>query len=228
MRTPSLPLLVAGVLTLGCAAPPRPPSRPPPATAPPEPRLGPTAPPAPPPSDPNACGELGCRLYDAPTAGFGAVLARRPLVLALGEAHAKKDTPGVASSAKRFTAEMLPELKDKASDLVIELMAPPTNCEAKTKAAVRRKVETIIEKQADTNQDEYLAMGTEAKKLGIEPHLLYPTSADFKALNAPGADAADVALQLIGRLMREATERLLDRNEKAGVEAPARRPRRSP
>lgn len=216
MRSPSL--VVVGVFVLGCAAPPRPPSEPPRTAAPLEPLRVPPAPSVPPPSDPNACGSLGCRLYDTPTAAFAAVLARRPLVLALGEAHAKKDTPGVASSAKRFTTEMLPELKDKASDLVLELMAPPTGCEAKTNAAVRRKVDKITEKQADTNQDEYLAMGNEAKKLGIEPHVLRPTCDDFKALNAMGADAVDVALQLIGRLMRETTEQLLDRNEKAGVD----------
>jgi hypothetical protein len=181
------------------------------------------APPAPPPAppasaDPSACGALGCRLYDTPAAAFATVLAHKPLVLGLGEAHAQKAVPGVRSSAARFTTELLPTLKDSASDLVIELMVPPSGCEQKTKAAVQRKVDKITEKQADTNQNEYLVMGDEAKRLGIQPHLIHPTCADFRALNAPGADPADAALRLVGRLMHESAEKLLARNEKAGVE----------
>jgi hypothetical protein len=146
------------------------------------------------------------------------VLARKPLVLGLGEAHAQKAVPGVRSSAARFTAEMLPALEHLASDLVIELMVPPSGCEQKTKAAVQRKVDRITETQADTNQSEYLAMGDEAKKLGIQPHLIHPSCDDFRSLNAPGADPADAALRLVARLMRDAADKILARNAKAGVE----------
>jgi hypothetical protein len=124
----------------------------------------------------------------------------------------------VRSSAARFTAEMLPALKDLASDLVIELMAPPANCEKKTKAAVQRKVDKITETQADTNQSEYLTMGDEAKKLGIQPHLLHPTCEDFREINLPGADPTYAALRLVGRLMAQTAEKLLARNAQAGVE----------
>jgi hypothetical protein len=135
----------------------------------------------------------------------------------VGEAHAQKATPGVPSSAKRFTAEMLPELKDKASDLVIELMVPPTGCEAKTKA-VNKEMGKVTAQQAETNQNEYVTMGDTAQKLGIDPHLIHPSCDDFKAITAPGGDPADASLRLIARLMRETTKKALARNEKAGVE----------
>ena len=207
-------LLLAGVLSLGCA------SSPPPSAPPPAPPAGPRRPrrlPAPPPA-PSACGALDCRLYDTPLLAFRAVLAQKPLVLALGEAHGQKDTPGVPTSARRFTEEMLPELQGQASDLVIELMVPPAGCEKKTKAAVRKKLEKVTEHQAETNQNEYVTLGHAAEKFGIAPHLLFPSCADFKAVDAAGADSVDAALQLVGRLMRETADKLLARNEKAGAD----------
>ena len=94
-----------------------------------------------------------------------AVLAEKPRVLAIGEAHAQKGS-GVDSSAKRFTLELLPALKGKASDLLVELMLPAKGC-AKKVEAVREKQKVVTEKQAETDQNEYVTMGQEAKKLGI-------------------------------------------------------------
>jgi hypothetical protein len=167
--------------------------------------------------DARACGGLGCRLYDAPGDAFRAVLEQKPLVLAVGEAHAQKATPGVPSSAKRFTTDMLPALEGKASDLVLELMVPPGGCDEKTKA-VNKEMHKVTAPQAETNQNEYVVMGDAAKKIGIDPHLIHPTCDDFKAITAPGAEPTDVSLRLIARLMRETTKKALARNEKAGVE----------
>jgi hypothetical protein len=173
---------------------------------------------APPPPDPAACGALDCHRYDTPLMAFRAVLARKPLVLGLGEAHGQKDAGGVPTSARRFTEEMLPELRGQASDLVIELMVPPSGCEKKTKVAVQKKLEKVTEHQAETNQNEYVTMGKAAEKLGIVPHLLFPTCADLEAVNAAGADSVDAALRLVGRLMRETAVKILARNERISVE----------
>jgi hypothetical protein len=166
---------------------------------------------------PGACGPLGCTLHASSTEALRVVLASGPLVLGVGEAHAQKATPGVVSSAKRFTTEMLPELAGKASDLIIELMVPPSGCEEQTKQ-VQKEMAKVTAKQADTNQNEYVAMGDAAQKLGIEPHLLHPSCDDWKPVTAPGADAPDASLRLIARLMRAMTEKALARNEKRGVE----------
>jgi hypothetical protein len=168
-------------------------------------------------TDPTACGALGCRLFDTPVDAFRGVIAEKPLVLAVGEAHAQKAVSGVPSSASGVTSDMLPELRDKASDLVIELMVPPAGCEAKT-AVVNKEMKKITAKQAETNKDEYVTMAEEAKKLDIEPHVLHPSCDDWKPITAPGADVADASLRLIARLMREMTKKALLRNEKAGIE----------
>jgi hypothetical protein len=175
------------------------------------------------PVDARSCGALDCTLYDEPVAALRVVLERRPLVLAVGEAHAQKAAGGVPSSAKRFTEAMLPELSGKASDLILELMAPPTGCEAKTQA-VRKEMQAVTAPQAEENQNEYVAMGDAAQKLGIEPHLLHPTCDDWKPLTAPGhdgepgADPTEGSLRLIARLLRDTAERALARNAKRGVE----------
>lgn len=172
---------------------------------------------APAPADSRSCGPLGCRLFASSTEAFRVVLEKKPLVLGVGEAHGQKATPG-ASSARRFTAEMLPELTGKASDLVVELMMPPRDCDKATKTAVSREIDKVTRKQADTNQDEYLAMSAAAKKLGITPHVLNPSCEDFKAISKKGADSVWVALQLVTRLMSEEAEQRVAANAKAGNE----------
>src|SRR5687768_1530623 len=67
----------------------------PPASAPPPAPAEPAAKPAPPtPSSADEkgdpCGDLCCRAFPSPEAAFAAVLAERPLVLGIGEAHAQK------------------------------------------------------------------------------------------------------------------------------------------
>src|SRR5262245_36176227 len=76
---------------------------PPIATAPPAASSAAAAPSAAAPS--GECAALGCRLFDTPADAFRAVLETKPLVIAIGEAHAQKGTEGIASSAKRFTSD---------------------------------------------------------------------------------------------------------------------------
>jgi hypothetical protein len=156
-------------------------------------------------------------LFDSPRAAFEEVLATRPLIVAIGEAHAPKGVEGVASSAKRFMSDLLPAIEGKASDLVLELMAPPSGCEAKT-ARVREKHKVVTEKQAETNQSDYVALGNEARRRGIVPDLLRPTCADMRAIDEAGADAIMVSLEAIARLTKTKVVDLVSRNEKLNVE----------
>jgi hypothetical protein len=158
------------------------------------------------------------RLFDTPAEALRAVLAEaKPLVLAVGEAHAQKGTEGIDSSAKRFTRLFLPELKGRASDLLVELMMPATGCKQKAEA-VREKQKVVTEKQAETNQNEYVVMGQEAKKVGVVPDLLRPTCADLEAIDKAGPDAIVVSLRTIARLTRDKAKELVDRNGKLGEE----------
>ena len=160
-----------------------------------------------------ACSPPACRLYDSARDAMAAVLEEsKPLIVAVGEAHAQKSMQGVDSSAKRFTAEMLPLFKGKASDLVVEILMPPKGCEAKTQE-VRKRQEPIVEKQATSNQDEYLTMGNAARALGVVPDLLRPSCADFeKITKAPRDEAPALMLETIKQVTVTQVKGLLARS----------------
>ena len=224
---PSLSLLALAALT-ACAGtpakgddPPRPPagassaavaSVSAPSPVPPAPALAPVTLRAGKP-----CGALDCRLFDAPEDALAVVLASKPLVLGVGEAHAQKGMEGVGSAAKRFTEQLLPALKDRASDLVVELMLPPTGCQPAEKE-VRVHQGEVTKHQADTNQSEYVTMGDAARKLGVIPDALRPTCADLEAAAGAGDGAVVTMLETIARLAGAKAKELLSRNQKLGVE----------
>jgi hypothetical protein len=157
----------------------------------------------------NACGALDCRLYPTARDAIEDALASNPTVVAFGEAHAQKGA-SVPSSAKRFTTELLPMFQGRASDLLVEAMMPPTGC-AKSVADVRSAHAPVHEKQAPTDQSEYVAMGNAARALGIVPDLLRPSCDDLAAIDDAGADAVEATLETIRRLVVAQVSRLLTR-----------------
>lgn len=169
------------------------------------------------PAGATACGDHGCIQFDSAEAALRHVLDSKPRVLAIGEAHAQKGKEGVDSSAKRFT-DMLPLLQGKASDLVLELMMPNNQCKKKTEQ-VREKQKVVTEKQADTNQNEYVKMGERARAVGIIPDLLRPACEDLDAIDKAGADSIPTFLSTIARLTRVQVDKLLVRNEKTPADA---------
>jgi hypothetical protein len=212
-------LSLLGALALGaCDPPPRAAGTGPAASVPVTPASVPVAalPPSPALSASAAQPAPEQTLFDSPAQALSAVLAEKPRVLAIGEAHAQKGS-GVDSSAKRFTQELLPSLRGKASDLLVELMLPAKGC-AKKVEAVREKQKVVTEKQAETDQNEYVTMGQEAKKLGIVPDLLRPSCADLDAIDKAGPDAVIVSLRTIARLTREQAAPMIARGDKAGGE----------
>ena len=208
-------LLVALASPLGCNAQPTIAPLPPAASPPPAVSTVASAPSAAPPA--SDCVELGCRLFDTPADAFRAILESKPLVIAVGEAHAQKGTESIPSSAKRFTGELLPLLEGRASDLLVELMAPPAGCKKVTEE-VKTKQKVVTEKQTETAQSEYVIMGNEAKKRGVVPDLLRPTCADLDAIDKAGDEAIGASLATIARLTKTRVVELLDRNARAGTE----------
>ncbi len=154
---------------------------------------------------------LPCGQFATPSDALRAVLVERPLVLAIGEAHAQKNA-AVASSAKRAQTQLLPELKGQASDLLVELMSPPAGCQKATEGA-REQQKVVTEKQAPTDQNEYVALGAAARRLGIAADLLRPSCDDLAAVSDAGADAIDVSLKLIKRLTLAKVIALRGRND---------------
>jgi hypothetical protein len=164
-----------------------------------------------------AAGGPTCFRFGTTEDAFRWVLARDPLVLAVGEAHAQKGTESIASSTKRFTESLLPIVAPRASDVVVELWAPDPKCmkEVKQVASAQKPVTDV---QAATNQNEYVTLGTKAKAAGMTPWLLRPTCDDFSLLADAGDDAVSAMLGLVKRLTQAKIAQLYDKN-KAGSPA---------
>ncbi|MFT3774188.1 MAG: hypothetical protein QM820_53170 [Minicystis sp.] len=163
------------------------------------------------------CGALECRLFDTPEDALAAVIESKPLVLGIGEAHAQKGMEGIDSAAKRFTDRFLPLLRDKASDLVVELMLPPKGCKP-AEQEVRTKQREVTKHQAESNQSEYVTMGDAARKLGVIPDALRPTCDDSDRAAKAGDGAIATMLETIARLAGTKAKDLLARNQKLGAD----------
>ncbi|HLK39957.1 MAG TPA: hypothetical protein VKU41_24545 [Polyangiaceae bacterium] len=161
--------------------------------------------------DGQGCGRLECRQYDSAAEAFGRVLRDAPRVVGVGEVHAPKGA-NVPSAAARFTDELLPVVAGRASDLLVELMMPPAKC-LDAAAQVKAQQSVVTSRQAETNQNEYVAMGERARKLGIVPDMLRPSCADMDAIRDAGDEAIDLSLRTIGRVTGAQARRLVDRDE---------------
>lgn len=152
-----------------------------------------------------------CLLFRDVASAFSWVIAHEPSVLAVGEAHAPKGSEAIASATKRFNESMLPLLAGKASDLIVEAWAPDPQCQKEVKAVASAQA-PVKAAQAASNPNEYLALGTRAKELGITPYLLRPSCDDFAMLADAGADVIPASLALIERLTEAHVRRSLARN----------------
>jgi hypothetical protein len=158
------------------------------------------------------CGELDCLAFPTPRAAFSRALAENPRLIALGEAHAQKDAPKVKSTTRRFAEELLPELAGRASDLVIELLTTNGSCGKAVEKDVAERQKPVTDPQAATNQNQYVALGTAAKSLGIAPHALVPECDELRAVTQAGG--GDIERMLV--LIADATVRETDKLVAAG------------
>lgn len=142
------------------------------------------------------CGDLDCLAFATPRLAFEHALASSPRVVAVGEAHAQQAVTGVDSATKRFARELLPALAPRVTGVVLELLAPDKRCEAHDTAAVAERTKPVTEPQRATNQNEFLALGFDAKKLGMRVEPLVPSCEELKSVLAAGNDV-DALLRLI-------------------------------
>lgn len=152
-----------------------------------------------------SCGGPGCRRFATPASAFRAILSPDLRVLAVGEAHARKDTR-VRSTAARFKDELLPLLRGNASHLVLEIWVQSGKC-GEVEARVREQQRPATAQQAPHNLDEFVALGTRAKALGIAPQALVPDCSEYAAISRAGAE--DIARML--EMIRARTERIVVR-----------------
>lgn len=135
-------------------------------------------------------------------------------MLAIGEAHAQEGTTGIRSSTRRFAEQLLPLLSGKAKHIVIELLI--ANCKAKTVERVAQAQAPVTEHQAKSNQNQFLALGKVAQRLGIEPQALAPDCAEYERAAAAGEDAVARLLTLIAAETQRSVEALLAKPDISG------------
>ena len=159
-------------------------------------------------SEADSCGPLDCRLFATPADAFAYVLTQKPLVLALGESHAQKGSEAVASTTKRFTEQLLPLLKGRASDLVVELWVADGKC-GKVETQVAGQQKPVTEHQAASNQGEFVTLGTRAKELGILPLPLRPSCEEYERIAKAGPNDVPEMMMMIARHTEADIRRLL-------------------
>jgi hypothetical protein len=157
------------------------------------------------------CGELGCLAFDDAEQAFAVVLAENPRVLGVGEAHAQKSAPGVPSATRRFGERLLPQLKGRSSNIVIELLLASGQCGKQREAAVAERQKPVTEPQAGTNQNQFVTLGKVAKGLSIEPHALEPTCEEYQAVLDAGSDDISRLLTLVADTTTREVDELLSR-----------------
>jgi hypothetical protein len=169
------------------------------------------------PSPPRACGPFECHFFDTPAAALEFVLQTRPVALGVGEAHAMAGSEHITSTARRFADALLPELRGRASHLVVELLNPDPRCQEATRE-VRRVQEPVTAPQSAHNQSDYVALGHRARALGIEPFVLGPTCDELRAIAAAGDSAIDRMLVTIAQVSSRMMRGALAKNHAAGRE----------
>jgi hypothetical protein len=119
------------------------------------------------------------------------------------------------SATRRFTEELLPLLHGSSSDLVLELWVGSGQC-GKVEAQVAEQQKPATTSQAAGNQNEFVTLAEHARRLGIRPHVLTPSCAQYARIARAGHDDIAVMLELIASLTRDQLLALV----RAGARAP--------
>ncbi len=162
------------------------------------------------------CGALGCLAFGDPQSAVSYVLEQNaPLVLAIGEAHVQKGAKLSTSTAQQFS-QLLPLFSGRCKHLIIELWVGRNDCGDQRVQEVKQAQEPVTSAQAETNQNDYLALGFAAKRLGIMPRALIPNCQQYQAVLEAGPDRVSRMLELIAQLTLDNLKGLLDetRSEK--------------
>lgn len=167
----------------------------------------PVVPPVVEPCDPFTC----LRFPTAAAALLHVLELDAPEALGVGESHARAQSEHIASATARFTSELLPAIAERSEALVVELLAPPSDCRRETRERVAQEEREITEGQASTNQNQFLQLGHEAKRLGVTPYILRATCDDLDAIAAAGEEGVLVIMETIAHLTVQEVERLLAR-----------------
>jgi hypothetical protein len=171
----------------------------------------PTQPPAPPAavSTPRDAGSAALVTISYPdlASALAATIPADARVIGFGELHARTDRAQVRTTLDRFTADALPAIEAKLSDLVIETWLIDKGCE-QTATTASAQIDSEMKHPAATKND-IAALADAARAAGIQPHAMRVTCAHYAKIAPPGK-AMDVPAMLtlttseLGRIASEA------------------------
>jgi hypothetical protein len=157
---------------------------PPPATTP--------APTATPTATPRDGGPPPVRSFPALGAALAAIVPDDARVVGFGELHQRLDRPQARSALAVFTAEGLPALAPRLSDLVVETWLVDPKCGASAREATTR-LETTMQRPA-TTKSEIAQLADAARAAGIQPHAMTLACTDYATIAPAGGEVDPVAM----------------------------------
>lgn len=148
------------------------------------------------------CGPAPCEVFKTSRAAFDRVLERTPVVLAVGEYHEVEGAPKVKSAISRFTKDLLPALKGKATSLIVETWMTNGKCGQVEKAAVA-EVKKVTQRP-DTTEDEVTTLLDRSYAMGVANHILVIDCDEYASmLNEQGGLDAEKSLLLVRKKVEE-------------------------
>jgi len=160
--------------------------------------------------------ELPYRLFDDEARALEAILAEvRPGVIGFGEYHQLNRTSDTLSAIARFSGAMMPVLSPGASDLVVETWVSVGSC-GKVEKQVVAEVDEVSERPAET-ADETVLLLKRAKALGVAPHILSVSCAEYeKVLGADGGLDYLAFLELVAKRLGDGAAEVVARRPADG------------
>lgn len=142
-------------------------------------------------------------LYPDLGAALAAVTRDHPRVIGVGELHSRTDRPvPTVSALARFSAEALPALGAKVSDLVIETWTVDPGCQKGVAAS--HQIDSTMKRPAATKSEIGALFGV-TRERAITAHVMRLTCDDLTALAAGGAVDAERLLTLVTRELDRVT-----------------------
>jgi hypothetical protein len=137
-------------------------------------------------------------LPDAGTAIRQIIAADHPRVIGFGELHARTDRVQAESSLAHFTADVLPQIDDQLSDLVLETWVVDPKCGEGAKTATAA-VEGAMRRPAST-KSELAVLVAAARTSGVQPRAMHLGCDDYAKVAPPGGEIQiEIMLDLITR-----------------------------
>lgn len=138
-----------------------------------------------------------------------AIVPERARVLGFGELHVRTDRAQVTSALARFTADGLPAIQDKLSDLIVETWIVDPKCGQAAKTATA-KVEITVRRPQET-KSEIAMLADTARAAKIQPHAMRINCDDYDRIAPSGKDVKTEELlslttRELGRIAGEAVK----------------------